>query len=347
MDGPLPHPPAGGSAPGPGSSVLGGAGNGSPAGGARNPGGGPFCPGQPLPWAPGAPGGYLLAMPWTRVPVAEEVPEMASGLQDGRPLSYREALREALAQAMERDRRVFILGEGVDDPGGVFGTTQGLHHVFGRERVMDLPLAENGATGIALGASLAGMRPVLVHMRPDFLLLAMDQLVNHAAKWRYMFGGCVPVPLTIRAVIGRGWGSAAQHSQSLEGMLAHAPGLKVVMPSTPYDAKGCLIAAIASNSPVVCLEHRWLYDLEGAVPQEVYSIPLGRAVVRREGKDVTVVGVSYMALLALKAARALEKEGIEVEVIDLRTVKPLDDDALLASVRKTGRLVVADIGWWG
>lgn len=286
-------------------------------------------------------------MPWTTVAI-EQLGTDAAFLQaseGGRVITYREAVREALAQALERDARVFVMGQGVDDPGGVFGTTRDLHRRFGRQRVFDTPIAENGITGIGIGAGLAGMRPIVVHMRMDFLPMAMDQIANHAAKWRYMFGGRVSVPVTIRCIIGRGWGSAAQHSQSLQAIFMHFPGLKVVMPSTPYDAKGLLLASIADENPVIFIEHRWLYDHRGHVPEEEYLIPIGRGVVRREGRDATVVGVSFMAFEALRAAEALAKEGVDVEVVDLRSLSPLDRDLVFDSVKKTGRLVVADTGW--
>ncbi len=230
-------------------------------------------------------------------------------------------------------------------PKGTFGTTVGAFKAFGGGRVFDIPLAENGLTGVAIGAALEGMRPVLVHARNDFLLLTMDQLVNHAAKWRYMSGGKLAVPLTVRAIIGRGWGQAAQHSQSLHALFMHIPGLKVVMPSSPYDAKGLLIAAIEDESPVIVLEHRWLYDQIGPVPEVPYRVPIGEAAVVREGSDVTIVAISHMVIESRKAAGILQTEGIEAEILDIRSLAPLDRRAVLASVRKTGRLVVADHAW--
>ena len=284
-------------------------------------------------------------MPWTKLQAESyrHVTPPASG--EGRRLSYREALCEAQAQAMDLDQRVFLLGEGVDDPGAVFGSTLGLVERYGPARVLDTPLAENGFTGVAVGAALTGMRPVVVHMRNDFLLLSMDQIANHAAKWRYMFGGRQHVPLTIRAIIGRGWGSGAQHSQSLQGLFLHVPGLKLVMPSDPFDAKGLLLAGIADPDPVMFIEHRWLYDLTGPVPEEMYTVPLGRGRVVRPGREVTVVAVSLMVSEALRAAEELAGEGIEVEIIDPRSLKPLDTGLILESIGRTGRLVVADTGW--
>lgn len=262
-----------------------------------------------------------------------------------RGISYREAISEATVQIMERDGRVFVMGVGVADPKGTFGTTLDAFRKFGDQRVVDVPLAENSMTGVGIGAALAGMRPIMVHARNDFLLLAMDQIVNNAAKWRYMSGGRFSVPITIRAIIGRGWGQAAQHSQSLQALFAHIPGLKVVMPSTPYDAKGLLLASIQDDSPVIVLEHRWLYESVGPVPEDPYALAIGEGAVRKEGRDATVVAVSLMAIEAMKAAEILAKDGIHVEVIDLRTLRPLDEGIIVTSVAKTGRLVIADTGW--
>src|SRR5512135_1807594 len=226
-------------------------------------------------------------MPWTNIQAddSRSPVRFSSGEQAARELSYREAIREALSQALEMDERVFLIGEGIDDPGGVFGTTVGLGEKFGANRVMDCPVAENGMTGVAVGAAITGMRPVFIHMRPDFLPMCMDQIINHAAKWSYMTGGKVKVPLTIRAIIGRGWGSAAQHSQSLQALFAHVPGIQVLMPASPYDAKGMLLAAIAGDRPTLIIEHRWLYDQKEGVPEEPYFVPSGKALVRRPGKD--------------------------------------------------------------
>ena len=285
-------------------------------------------------------------MPWTTIQADKRPPaEPFSISGNERQLSYRDAIREALDQALELDQRVFLIGEGIDDPGGVFGTTIGLAASHGARRVMDMPLAENGLTGVAAGAAMTGMRPVLIHMRVDFLPMAMDQIINHVAKWSYMTGGRTKVPLTMRAIIGRGWGSAAQHSQSLQALFAHIPGLRVVMPATPYDAKGLLLGCIASGVPSLVIEHRWLYDRLGPVPNEPYTVPAGRGAILREGTDVTLVGVSQMVLELLQAADKLAQQGISAEVLDLRSVRPLDEALIIASVRKTGRLVVADTGW--
>lgn len=285
-------------------------------------------------------------MPWSKIKVTIDEPNFY--IEEGgskRRLSYPESIREALDLSLALDPNVFIMGEGVDDAGGMFGATLNLHKKYGRERVFDTPLAENGLTGIAIGSAIGGMRPVFFHNRPDFLLLAMDQLVNHAAKWHYMFGGAVNVPIVIWSCIGRGWGSAAQHSQALHGLFMHIPGLKLVMPSTCYDAKGLMLSAIADDNPVIIIEHRYNFRNKGIVPEGLYRIPLGKGVVRRTGRDVTIVAVSYMATEAYKAGEELAKHGIDSEVIDLRTLHPLDEDIILTSVKKTGRIIVADTGW--
>jgi len=280
---------------------------------------------------------------WSRILVKDEF--SAGPETGGRQLTYVAAIREALELALSRDERVFVMGQGVDDPAGMFGITKDLHKKFGRDRVFDTPLSENALTGIAIGSALTGMRPVYMHNRPDFLLLAMDQIVNHASKWSYMFGGGVPVPIVIWAAVGRGWGGGAQHTQTLQALFMHVPGLRLVMPSTPYDAKGLLLNSIADNNPVVIIEHRWLFRQSGNVPEGLYFVPFGHGIVRRAGKDITVVGISYMVVEAMAAARELEKQGIDVEVIDPRTLKPLDEEIILNSVKKTGRLIIADTGW--
>jgi pyruvate/2-oxoglutarate/acetoin dehydrogenase E1 component len=262
-----------------------------------------------------------------------------------RQLSYAQAINETLHQMMERDPRVLVIGQGVTSPWYVGTTTAGLVGRFGPDRVIDTPVSENGVTGVAVGAALAGMRPILVHPRMDFMYYAMDQIANHAANWHYMFGGQLSVPLTIWGIINRGGEQAAQHSQALQAIFAHIPGLKVAMPSTPYDAKGLLVASMEDDNPVVYVDDRWLYDHVGEVPEELYSTPLGKGITRREGRDVTVAATSYMVYEASKAAGVLEKEGINVEVIDIRSLKPLDEKLLFKSVRKTGRLLVADGGW--
>ncbi len=267
------------------------------------------------------------------------------GVNHKRTLKYREALNEALVQAMEGDDNVFVMGCGVDDEGGIFGTTKAAFEKFGKDRVIDAPLAENAIAGIGVGASILGKRPVIVHARNDFLLLAMDQIVNHAAKWNIMSGGKLDCPMVIRAIIGRGWGQAAQHSQSLQALFSHIPGLKVMMPASAYDAKGLLLGAIDDPGTVVSIEHRLLYETETPVPEERYTVPLGVADIKREGKDLTLVAFSYMVKEALEAAEQLQEEGIDVEVVDPRCSRPLDIDTIGKSVQKTGRLVVADTGW--
>jgi pyruvate dehydrogenase E1 component beta subunit len=259
-----------------------------------------------------------------------------------RELKFFEAIREAQDQCMARDPVVYVMGLGVPDPKGIFGTTVGLKEKYGSDRVMDMPLAENAMTGVAIGSAMTGMRPVMTHQRVDFALAAMEPIINQAAKWHYMFDGHHKVPLVIRMVIGRGWGQGPQHSQSLQALFAHIPGLKVVMPTTAYDAKGLLVSAIEDDNPVIMLEHRWLYGISDEVPEELYRVPIGKARIMREGTDVTIVGLSYMSLESLKAAEILERHGVSAEVIDLRSLRPLDEETLVASVRKTGRLVIAD-----
>ena len=261
-----------------------------------------------------------------------------------RQLKFAEAIHEALDICLERDRSTYVMGLGVPDPIGVFGTTKGLQEKHGPRRVFDMPVAENAMTGVALGSCLVGMRPIMTHMRLEFAMTAMDQICNQAAKWHYMFGGQSRVPLTIRMLVGRGWGQGPQHSQSLHSWFAHVPGLKVVMPSTPHDAKGLLIASIEDDNPVVFFEHRWLHNLHGPVPEGYYTVPLGEPRIVTEGSDVTIVAASYATIDAIKAGRLLEEDGTKAEIIDLRTLVPRNDAAILASVRKTGRLVVVDQG---
>ncbi|WJW74599.1 transketolase C-terminal domain-containing protein [Thiohalobacter sp. IOR34] len=257
-------------------------------------------------------------------------------------MSCIDAIRDALHLSLERDPGVIVIGEGVPDPKAIFGTTAGLRERFGPRRVFDMPLSENGMTGICIGAALTGLRPVMVHQRIDFALLAMDQIVNNAAKWHYMFNGQQGVPLVIRMIVGRGWGQGPQHAQSLQALFAHVPGLKVVMPAVAEDAKGMLCAAIRDDNPVIFIEHRWIQPIQGEVPEGYYESPLEGAVVRRRGKDVTVAAFSYMLIEALAAAEALAALGLEVEVIDMRAVSPLDVDTVAGSVKRTGRLVVVD-----
>jgi pyruvate dehydrogenase E1 component beta subunit len=245
---------------------------------------------------------------------------------------------------MEEDPRVYLMGLGVPDPKGTFGTTLGLQEQFGDQRVFDIPTAENGMTGIAIGSALVGRRPIMTHQRVDFALLTLEQLFNQAAKWHYMFGGQASVPLVIRMIIGRGWGQGPQHSQSLQALFAHIPGLITVMPTTPYDAKGLLVAAVRNNNPVMMLEHRWLYNISGEVPEQIYEVSLSEPRVARVGQDITIVSTSYMTLEAFMAQELLAEQDISAEVIDVRTLAPLRASAIIDSVKKTGRLLVADLG---
>jgi pyruvate dehydrogenase E1 component beta subunit len=256
-----------------------------------------------------------------------------------RELSYAQALQEAMAIALEADDRVFLMGEDIGVYGGAFQVTGDLVHRFGEERVMDTPISELGGAGVAVGAALTGMRPIFEFQFSDFSTLAMEQIVNQAAKLRYMLGGAVSVPVVFRMPTGSGTGSAAQHSQSLEAWFAHVPGLKVVEPATPHDAKGLLLAAIADPDPVMIFEHKLLYKVKGPVPEGYYTVPLDKAEVVRPGRDLTIVATSIMVHKALDAARELAGEGIEVEVVDLRCLRPIDTATIIASVKKTTRLI--------
>ena len=260
-------------------------------------------------------------------------------------LSYIDALNEALTLALELDPNVLVLGQGVNDPKGMFGVTTGLYKKFGIGRVFDTPLSEEGMTGICTGASMNGLRPVYMHNRPDFLLLAFNQIVSHASKIHYMDNGETNVPMVIWSAIGRGWGSGSQHSQTIQGLLLGVPGLKIIMPSTPYDAKGLMLAAIADNNPVLIFEHRWSMRNKGVVPEGIYKVSIGKGIYRRAGKDLTIVGTSHVLELAIQAAAELAKEGVTADVIDLRTLKPLDEDIILESLQKTGRILIVDTGW--
>ncbi len=258
--------------------------------------------------------------------------------------TYREALIAAKRDALRADPSVVVLGEDIGAYGGTFGVTQGLFEEFGPDRIIDTPISESGFTGAAVGAALTGLRPIVELKFIDFTLVAMDQLVNQAAKVHFMMGGQGKVPIVFMVAIGVTRGAAAQHSQSLHAWFVHAPGLKVVMPSTPHDAKGLLASAIKDDGPVMFIAHKLLFGHRGPVPEEAFSIPFGEAAIRRRGKDVTVVATSYMVEHALKAAEELAADGVEAEVIDPRTIVPLDSGPILESVRNTGRLVVADEG---
>jgi len=256
-----------------------------------------------------------------------------------RELSYAQAIQEAMAIAMERDERVFLMGEDIGVYGGAFQVTGDLVERFGTDRVMDTPISELGGAGVAVGAAVTGLRPIFEFQFSDFATLGMEQIVNQAAKMRYMLGGEVSVPVVMRFPAGSGTGAAAQHSQSLEAWLGHVPGLKVIQPATPHDVKGMLLAAIEDPDPVMIFEHKLLYKMKGPVPEGYYTVPIGKAEIRREGNDLTIVATSIMVHKSLEAARELEQEDISVEVIDLRTIRPMDREAVIASVRKTSRLL--------
>ena len=260
-------------------------------------------------------------------------------------MSYAAAIRDAFAVALARDPSVIVYGLGATDPKGVFGTTLDLHKQFGTDRVFDMPTSENAMTGIGVGAALGGLRPVLMHQRLDFALLSLDQIVNNAAKWRFMFGGKRGVPLTIRMIIGRGWGQGPTHSQSLQAWFAHIPGLKVVMPTTADDAKGLMLTSIFDDDPVIFLEHRWLHNLEGEVPAGDHRVAIGSARLMRSGGEATVVAMSLMSVEALHAVDHLARQGITCDLIDLRTIRPIDWPMIEASVRRTGRLLALDTGY--
>lgn len=271
--------------------------------------------------------------------------EYAKSNENRRMLSYTEAVREAIVQMMEINESVYAMGQGINDPVGYWGITTGLHTKFGVQRVFDVPLAENGMMGMAIGSAIGGMRPISFHNRPDFLLLSLDQLLNHASKYNYMSGGQCSIPIVVWATTGKGWGSAAQHSQAIQAIFMHFPGIKVVMPTTPYDAKGLMISAIMDNNPIVILEHRSLLNQKGFVPAESYRIEIGKGVIRKFGGDVTIIGISEMINHALEASVILQSRGISAEVIDLRSISPWDEEIVMESVKKTGRLLIADTGW--
>ena len=260
-----------------------------------------------------------------------------------RELTYIEAIKEAFDLTLELDSNVVLIGEGVPDPKAIFTSTIGLQEKYGKQRIFDMPLSENGMTGICIGAALTGLRPVLIHQRIDFSLLAVDQIINNAAKWHYMFNGQANVPVVVRMIVGRGWGQGPQHSQSLQTLYAANPGLKVVMPSTAYDAKGMMIAAIEDNNPVIFIEHRWLHQTKSNVPVGHYRVNLNKANILREGSKITIASFSYMTIEALQAAEALEAFfEVDVEIVDMRTVAPLDVELVLDSVKKTGFLMALD-----
>jgi len=251
-----------------------------------------------------------------------------------------EAIREAISEEMVRDSKVFMIGEDIGQFGGALGQTKGLYEKFGDERILDTPISEAAIVGAAVGAAMLGMRPIADIMFTDFSTLAMDQIINQAAKARFMSGGKVSVPVVIKMQSGAGRGKAAQHSQSFEAIYSHIPGLKVVMPSTPYDAKGLFKAAIRDNDPIVYMEHGSLYGIKGQIPEEDYTIPLGIGEIKREGKDISIITYSYMVHMALAAAEILQGEGIDAEIVDLRTLRPMDTGIIVDSIKKTHRVVV-------
>ena len=265
--------------------------------------------------------------------------------QNNRLVRYVDALREGVAQEMERDPQVFLFGLDVDDHKAIQGSTRGLLEQFGPRRVFNTPLSEDAMTGVAIGAAMAGMRPVHVHIRMDFLMLCMNQLVNMAAKAHYMYGGAIRVPMVVRSMIGKSWGQGAQHSQGLHAMFMHVPGLKVVAPSNAYDAKGCMIAAIRDDNPVIFVEHRLLYPTDAYVPEEPYIVEFGSARTCTHGDDITIVGISNMLVECLRAQELLLDAGIHAEVIDPISLVPLDMKTITESAGRTGRLLVVDNGW--
>lgn len=282
-------------------------------------------------------------MPWTKLaadsPVAESIARCSEG---DRILTYDEAIKEAIDQAMQVDPNVIVIGEGVDTAGYIYNTTLSLSEKYGKSRVIETPIAESAITGVTLGAALAGMRPVLIHMKNDFLLVSMDQIINHISHWQQVFGD--DVPLVIRSIVGRGWGSGAQHSQSFHSLFDKFEGLQVVLPYTPYDAKGLFLSAVASQKPVLFFEHRWLYQDRGFVPEQPYTVPVGCASMREQGKDITIIGMSITNRDISKALDELKAEAITADWIDLRSTNPLDIELILTSVKKTGRLLIVEDG---
>ena len=260
-------------------------------------------------------------------------------------LTYAESINQAIFESMHADKNVICFGLGATDPKAIFGTTKYLLKEFGPERVFDMPTSENAMTGIAIGASMNGIKPIMTHQRLDFFLLAMDQLVNSAAKWHYMFGNKTPIPITIRLIIGRGWGQGPTHSQNLQSWFAHIPGLKVVMPSTPMDAKYLLKEAIFDQNPVLFLEHRWLHNTIGDIEKDKKIVKIGKSKIVKEGNDLSIITMSYLTIEAIKAANYLEKRGISVEIIDLCSIKPIDFNLIFESVCKTGRILTCDTGY--
>lgn len=262
-----------------------------------------------------------------------------------RNLKYFQAIKEAQEQLLQNDKNVIIMGLGVNDPKGIFGTTKNLHKKFGNKRVLETPTSENAVTGVAIGAATQGLKPILIHQRVEFSLLSIEQIINQAAKWNFMSAGEFNVPLVIRLIIGKGWGQGPQHSQSLEVLFSHIPGLKVVVPSNAYDAKGLLVSSVKDSGPVIFFEHRWLHNIDGIVPKKLYSIKIGKAKILQKGKDITIVSFSEALIQVLRLKKILKKSGISAEIIDLRSLRPLDKNCILKSVKKTKKLLVVDNSW--
>jgi pyruvate dehydrogenase E1 component beta subunit len=262
-----------------------------------------------------------------------------------RIIDFSQSINEALKISMLKDKNILLIGLGVNDPKGIFGTTKGLEKFFPSNRIFDMPTAENSMTGLAIGLAIAGKKPIIVHQRVEFSLLSMDQIINQAAKWFYMSGGKQNIPLVIRLIIGRGWGQGPQHSQSLETLFSHIPGLKVVTPSDPHSAKGLLISSIEDNNPVIFFEHRWCHTLRGVVPKNYYKIPIGKSRYVTRGKHITIITFSYMVIEAIKVLKILKDNNIQAEIIDLQSLRPLDKEKFLSSAKKTKRILVIDNGW--
>jgi len=266
-------------------------------------------------------------------------------LKKERIITFAEAINEALVQSMKKDKNVLLIGLGVDDPGGVFGTTKDIHKKFKSKRVYDMPTAESSFTGISLGLSLMGKKPIIVHQRVEFSLLSIDQIINQASKWHYMSGGKANVPLVIRLIIGRGWGQGPQHSQSLEVLFSHIPGLKVICPSSPSDAKGLLLSSIEDKNPVIFYEHRWLHLIKGHVDKKYYTLPLGKSKYLQKGNDLTIISYSYAMIECLKINKILKKNKINAEIIDLQSLRPLEEEKIISSSKKTKKVLIVDNGW--
>lgn len=262
-----------------------------------------------------------------------------------RNIRFFEAIREAQLQLMRSDKNVMIMGLGVNDPKGIFGTTKNLNKIFGEKRILETPTSENAITGVAVGAATQGLKPIIVHQRVEFSLLSIEQIINQAAKWNFTSANEYKVPLVIRLIIGKGWGQGPHHSQSLEAMFSHIPGLKVVCPSTGYDAKGLLVSSIKDDSPVIFFEHRWLHNIYSDVPKKIYSVPIGKAKIVQKGNDLTIVSYSEALVQVLRLKEIIKAAGISAEIIDLRSLRPLDKKTICKSVKKTKRLLVVDNSW--